>query len=464
MYDDLTYDIIDDGGDSEGFAYDDDYYEQPESSQPLASLLHLLQFCVKPTVTEAYASLLQLFAICLAFRAVTQIVRLPDPFHHLVSSLCGVLALYSTFGLQSAYPAFLALFGAVVIQTTHALYSSGRGYTVGAVFLLQLLLCELGLVSGDTWERIRGPQMVLTMKIVSYAFDLDSSALKFDAVAFLGYALCPGNLVFGPWTPFGDYMASFEYDAWDWKWLKRVLSSFFKSLFYFTLSVCFLEWAIPDQGSSKFALVYRDALLFRVGHYFVSFAAETSALVSGLWKVEITKPSAIEWPDSLVQVVIFWNLPIHRWLKTYVFRTSLPAGTFVAVMSTYLVSALLHGANAKLSAILLSLGLYTYVEHSLRSKMAEKFCACIGPRPCPKPCSVHKRHSTSNILVYAINLLFTLVAIFHLAYLGCILDTVMDTGENIVKDPFSRWAELGYVSHFMVGATAAIYGAMAIIW
>ena len=41
-------------------------------------------------------------------------------------------------------------------------------------------------------------------------------------------------------------------------------------------------------------------------------------------------------PRSLVEVVVSWNLPMHRWLKQYVFKqTRSRLGPGAAVMMTY---------------------------------------------------------------------------------------------------------------------------------
>ena len=62
-------------------------------------------------------------------------------------------------------------------------------------------------------------------------------------------------------------------------------------------------------------------------------------------------------PRSLVEVVTSWNLSMHKWLKNYVFRITRPKfGTFAAILLTYIASALLHGLNFQLAAVLLSLG------------------------------------------------------------------------------------------------------------
>ena len=72
---------------------------------------------------------------------------------------------------------------------------------------------------------------------------------------------------------------------------------------------------------------------------------------------------------------------MHRWLKQYVFKVSRSRlGPSAAVFCTYLASTLLHGLSGQLAAVLLSLGLYTWVEHSFRQKLADIMDASIGAR------------------------------------------------------------------------------------
>ena len=59
---------------------------------------------------------------------------------------------------------------------------------------------------------------------------------------------------------------------------------------------------------------------------------------------------------------------------------------------------MLHGLNFQLAAVLLSLGFYTYVEHSLRRKLAAAFDASITAT---KPYDPHAyRHKVAPILDY----------------------------------------------------------------
>ena len=40
------------------------------------------------------------------------------------------------------------------------------------------------------------------------------------------------------------------------------------------------------------------------------------------WEVDIAQPHNIEVPRSLVDVVVSWNIPMHKWLKKCKYITS----------------------------------------------------------------------------------------------------------------------------------------------
>ncbi|XP_073996182.1 protein-serine O-palmitoleoyltransferase por [Rhodnius prolixus] len=451
------YDTMMPEGDSYDLLEEDDYETENHGDYvKTQTFWEILRYCIRPTVLDAYANLLHLFLVCLIFRTVTQLVRVPSPFCHIVSSVCGFYIMFVFFHFSAFHTYGLVFASYFIMHFTVRTLGRCRGYTVSVIIFSYLILCEFSLVPTETWERIRGPQMMTAMKIISFAFDLDNGLIKRpDVYQYLGYCLCPSSNIFGPWISYNDYICAYDNDRWDYKWLKRIFISFVKSVLWFILSVCFLEWLIPNTSSLPW-LVYRDAMLFRVGHYFVSYVSETSALFGGFTKgVEVTRPLNIELPHSLVEVVVCWNLPMHRWLKTYVFRKTQAAGTFLAVMSTYVVSALLHGLNLRLEAVLLSLGIYTYVEHSLRSDLSEMFNACVSSKPCPTPCYKHKR-TTNNLIVHSTNIMFTVLAMFHLAYLGVLID-ITDSKPVTLENAFEVWHNVDYVSHIVVAFTYLIH-------
>ncbi|KAF7658692.1 hypothetical protein LDENG_00009260 [Lucifuga dentata] len=176
------------------------------------------------------------------------------------------------------------------------------------------------------------------------------------------------------------------------------------------------------------------------------------------WNMSVVKPLSVELPRSMVVVVTSWNIPMSRFLNTYVFKNAMKLGTFPAILLTYTASALLHGLSFHLAAVLLSLGFFTYVEHVLRKKLAAIFSACILSRRCSSDCG-HQHQK--EFWVKLMNLLFSLLTIFHLTYLGSMFDPGVD--EQEVEEGYAaihtiqRWSELGWAGHWLVFACWIFY-------
>lgn len=242
-----------------------------------------------------------------------------------------------------------------------------------------------------------------------------------------------------------------------------------------------------------FLTMYKKALEFRTGHYFVAYVSTVFAIVCGYQRdykseISVTRPLVIEFPQSMLHVVVHWNTPMHNWLKKCkpsfliyvnslskfniviimyyldVFEEVLKYGDqknkhrqrIIAVGTTYLISSLLHGLEHRLSAVLLSLAAYTYVEHLMRTKLASKF---------PRTFSHYSKHDyrhhistkylsssdNSTWPLWFINIMFTILNIIHLAYLGSIMDMSVNNSESIAyQDSFAPWHNVFYFSHFIM--------------
>ena len=137
-----------------------------------------------------------------------------------------------------------------------------------------------------------------------------------------------------------------------------------------------------------------------------------------------------------------------------VFRVVRPYGTFFAIVGTYGISALLHGLNLQLAAVLLSLGFYTYTEHVTRQKLASIFSACIQARKCGPNCG--HQWKANHWAIMTCNFCFSLLAVFHLAYLGLMFDSskLQEEGYSL-SHALKKWRWLNYSSHWIVFATFA---------
>ena len=329
--------------------------------------------------------------------------------------------------------------------------------------------------------------MILSMKIISLGFDMDTAIqwqqaeednskkdLKDGAkrqqktphdltkvpmiFEYFGYSLCPATCVFGPWVRYTDYLNIFDNPRWNATWLVKIIFTLLFSFMFLTISTCWNPWLIPNDNW-KWWLAYRDAMSFRASHYFVSYLGEATAVAGGFgfntelnhWNdMQIVQPHNIEVPRSLLDVVVSWNMPMHRWLKTYCFKPALRRfGSVAGIFATYAASTFLHGLNFQLGAVLFSLGLYTYTEHEVRKRLAQIFNASItARRPNLETGGIVYRHREGEFLVILVNLFFGLVACFHLAYLGVMFDQQPSQEEGYSwTHTLSKWESLDFLSH-----------------
>uniref|UniRef100_A0A3Q3KDZ3 Porcupine O-acyltransferase like n=1 Tax=Monopterus albus TaxID=43700 RepID=A0A3Q3KDZ3_MONAL len=222
--------------------------------------------------------------------------------------------------------------------------------------------------------------------------------------------------------------------------------------------LCYLVLLLSRHSSSRGLFLSLIILIYHLIGELHLIDMVTWHKIRGSQMTCVVKPLSVEIPRSMVMVVTSWNIPMSRWLKTYVFKNAMKLGTFAAILMTYTASALLHGLSFHLGAVLLSLGFITYVEHVLRKRLASIFSACILSRPCSSGCSHQHR---SEYWVMLLNLVFSLLAIFHLTYLGSMFDPGVD--EQDVEEGYAaihtiqRWSELNWASHWAVLACWVFY-------
>ncbi|XP_063885813.1 protein-serine O-palmitoleoyltransferase porcupine-like isoform X4 [Scylla paramamosain] len=450
--------------------YDEDVYELPvgesweeeeeETNMSTgASMSELYEYCVVPTVSDSSQHLYSLLAWSLIFLLTTRIVRPPAWLVHLMSATCGGIVTWGMFGHRCSYMVCLLAVGGLVLSLSHFVLKSRRGPFTCVSCVAFLIACELWLADPVDWHSIRGPQMIILMKVVSVGFDLDSSSLSRlpNILEMVGYILNPGTVIFGPWISFSSYKRVLQPFSWNLRLVLGVIIHLITCMIFLLLSTCFALWMVPDS-INKWAQAFRDAFSFRSSHYFVSYLSVTSAQLSGLDIREVARPAYIEIPRSLVEVVVYWNMPMHYWLKTYIFKTARNwFGIFWAILFTYSMSSLFHGLNFQLAAVLLSLGFYTYVEHSLRVKLASIFDACVLARPCPEKC--HHQYKKWSWIGIFINISFSVLAMVHLAYLGIMFDSnsqEQETGYSL-SHTLSKWASLSYSSHWIIFVCYIMY-------
>ncbi|EZA55010.1 hypothetical protein DMN91_009151 [Ooceraea biroi] len=451
FYDDedcLDYECLQDNNNE---MYDYDYADVDKET-----LHELYQYCLSPSLYDTGHYLLPLFGSTILFRLFVHTRYISYRIFHVLSVAIGLYIIQ-----HYAQESFLVLtiFALFSYGVLHAPKKWHGGIRICLSSLLIIAYCEFSM-QPVVWHKVRSMVMTMAMKVISVAIDTNGSDDLPDIYSYMGYMFCGVTCLFGPWVSFKDYLSLRCCNNQTRWWIIWGIGYAVLSFVFLSISNCWTQWIFVDN-SWKWLMAYRDALSFRTSHYFVSYIGSALLVFGGfpLPSSMIVKPFYIEFPRSLVQVVIYWNIPMHYWLKTYIFRPSIKRfGKFGAVTVTYLVSSLLHGLNFQLAAVLFSLGLYTYVEFQLRAMFAETFDACIASKQCAKHKCTHKYNSYNCWWVFMTNLAFAGLAMFHLAYLGLMFDTsdLQETGYNY-SHTIDKWAQLGFASHWIALATYCIY-------
>ncbi|CAI9744493.1 Hypothetical predicted protein [Octopus vulgaris] len=449
----------------EMYNYDDTVYQQPP-------LWQLLDTCVLPVIQQTITTVLPLAVACIVSKLVASLTvegrsetTIQRSVVHFSSGLFGLSILYNFFHSTMLYLLITAGLGYLVITITVFKCRPLCGICVSASVVLIIILLELFIVDSASWHKVRGSQMIMSMKIISLAFDVSDPAVSFlpDIWQYHGYVFNVGTVIFGPWISFHQYCTITQQSVrpMNLHWLFKLTKSILSALICLVMSTCAVGWLIQDHHW-KWLTAYRDAMSFRFSHYFVSYLSTLSLTLNGLgsthvngevlWDFDVTRPAYIEVPRSLVETVSNWNIPMHNWLKNYVFKIARPLGNFVAVLLTYAASSLLHGLNFQLAAVLLSLAFYSYIEHVFRQKLAKIYDACILAKKCKDNCSHSAKWNNPYVLIT--NLAFGLLSIFHLAYLGLMFDSSSQEEKGYdMRHTLDKWSSLGFLSHWVASGT-----------
>ncbi|KAM9785938.1 protein-serine O-palmitoleoyltransferase porcupine-like [Neosynchiropus ocellatus] len=442
--------------------------------------------CLLPTAQQGLEQVWQLLVICLLCRLLWML-GLPAVVKHLGTIGGGFYTLYLFFELHMIWVVLLSLLCYLFLFLCR--HSTMRGTFLSITVLIYLLLGELHMMDTTNWHKMRGSQMVVAMKAISLAFDMDRGVVTSvpSPIEFMGYIYFVGTVIFGPWISFSSYKEALEGRKLSFSWLWKVCVSWVKSQICLVISNCvapyLFPYFIPVYGDkllrgkkrrkirgipAKWLLAYENTMSFHFSNYFVGYLSETTTTLAGAgftdekdnlkWDLAVSKPLSIEFPRSMVEVVTSWNMPMSRFLHTYVFKSALKFGTFSAVMVTYTASALLHGLSFHLGAVLISLGFITYIEHVLRKRLAVIFNACILSKKCAANCN----HQNKKALwVYLINLVFSALAVLHLTYLGSVFNSSVDYMEededDITHHTIQKWSELSWTSHWVTFGSWILY-------
>lgn len=472
---------------------DVDYDTIFEENRPIFEWRNTYETCVIPSTLQIlwYISILIGWSfICrVGLAAFVRLQSRHEWILHTTSVFSGCCVLYITVGLNSLIIAFITGLSYLMFHLLNQLAFCRKN--MGIIMLAFTLSIHLGAEviwkRKLAWQVIKGSIMVAHMKIISVAFEIAESALKNqqnitvpDVFSFSGYIFMPSTLIIGPWIPFRTYLHSIhpKTSLLHYRWVIWCLICSVLSLSFINLSNCIVPLIFSNQ-SPVWMRIFRDALTVRCSHYFVSFLSQASIAAGGIslskeskanaWLGHmITKPLQIEFPRSLNTVVRSWNIPMHIFLKEHIFRGVYKRfrSQLLAIFITYLVSSLLHGEYLKIYLVLFSLATFGYIEYKLRLKIASAFNACVAANICRKPCHFkycpsHGCRSDGSIIVQVVNISFSILTIFHLAYLGAVMNesTEEEDAPEITGyyDYLKAWSIVSYANHWIALFTYLLF-------
>ncbi|KAL0064745.1 Lysophospholipid acyltransferase [Marasmius tenuissimus] len=356
------------------------------------------------------------------------------------------IALFFLLPMLNMYTGLLQLLGDMLFTYFVAKYHKGSAMPwIVFFFVLGHLMANhiIRVIYNLSYETIEvtGPQMVLVMKLTTYAWnvfdgrrkkeDLDAWQLANciteypSLVEFLGYCFYfPGFLV-GPYLIWSDYMSLVHENVFKDQKIKgskgRNLADGRKRVGYrkMFMGLAFLGTyvvfggqynytVILTSGFAKKTLLERIASLQLYGtmerckYYALWTLTEGASIITGLGFTGFTpsgqstwngaanvSPLAIEWPSNFKVLLDSWNMRANVWLRECVYKRVTPKGKkpgFWSSMMTFAVSAFWHGAAVGYYLTFLMGGFITTAARLVRSNVRPLVLPEVG-----KPAGLAKR-------------------------------------------------------------------------
>ncbi|KAF8627569.1 hypothetical protein AX15_004361 [Amanita polypyramis BW_CC] len=441
-----------------------------------------------------------IFCLLVAYPLGSVFIRVPSSkpaLRHLFSIVIAVF-FFSTLRL---YGAFFQLLGSIMGTYFIAKYDrSARMPWVVFAFVMGHLTINhiIRAIYGFGYETmdITGPQMVLTMKLTTFAWnvwdgrrlteDLDKWQLSKriadfpSLLAFLGYAFYFPGILVGPYLDYQEYndlvgetvFRKLEKD--DKAKASRLIPNGRKRVAYrkMFIGLIFLGIFVVFGGSHNFStaltpwfaslpLLHRIAAfqiygtLERSKYYAIWTLTEGASIVTGLgftgfgsdgestWdgaaNVRVTQ---IEFAPNFKVLLDSWNMKTNIWLRECVYKRVTPKGKKPGNMSsmiTFFTSAFWHGIAPGYYLTFLFGGFITTVARMARANIRPLLLPEAGQQPSPLK------------QLYDLGGIFLSILIVNYAAAPFMLLSV--------KDSLTVWSLLGWYGNVIIfGALAFFYG------
>ncbi|KDR74386.1 hypothetical protein GALMADRAFT_250302 [Galerina marginata CBS 339.88] len=432
--------------------------------------------------------------LLIAYPLGTLFIRVPSTqpaLRHLFSIF---VAIFFFFPVLKIYSAFFQLLGSILATYFIARYDkSWRMPWVVFVIVMGHLTVNhvIRVIYGFSYEtmEVTGPQMVLTMKLTTFAWnvydgrrkteDLDKWQLSKritqypSLLEFLGYSFYFPGILVGPYLDFPEYMELINETMFQHAHVKASLkeghrlppgrkraayTKMVMGLIYLGFFVVFgakYNYTISLKSDFvKMPLLKRIALYQLVGpverakYYAIWTLTEGASILTGLGFTDIidgkanwdgaanVKVWAIEFPSNFKVLLDSWNMKTNVWLRECVYKRVTPKGKKPGNMSqmiTFFTSAFWHGIASGYYLTFLMGGFITAAARQARANF----------RPLLLPPASNPNASPS-FLKHVYDLLGIVLSAMILNYTAAPFILLTAT------DSITTWNRLGWYGHVIV--------------
>lgn len=414
----------------------------------LFGLFPLCYIYQKYIQTKANSTLKHLFSICFGLFVCVYCFGITSPFHSIFTSLV-VYCLMKWFPKQSGYASFV--FCMLYVSLLHI-------YRMWNYWMI--------------WSMdIAGVQMLLTIKLTSYAFEYSdrySDQLQQmnccelpNIIEWYGYVYFFPSFLVGPTISFDNYRTFINSN-------REISSDTFKLGIYKLIPAMLLlmilyckryfpiEYMMSDEFSqcsfyTKIWYLILSQFIIRCKYYFAWTFSYACYLVCGVNEIVNGKQTVsipevglnvnileIETAQNIYQITNNWNICTNEWLKDHIYKRSIILG-FKKQHSTYItniVSALWHGFYPGYIITFVTGGMLTELGRLIRSQI--------------RPYFLSKNESKFDILKKMYDMICLFMVITLMAY------TTVPFQVFGFWETYAIWYNLYFVGHIFMGIAVVL--------
>ncbi|KAH9483154.1 Lysophospholipid acyltransferase [Psilocybe cubensis] len=435
--------------------------------------------------------------LLIAYPLASIFVRIPSSqpaLRHLYSI---VVALLFFFPVLQIYSAFFQLLGSILATYFVTKYdkSSRMPWVVFTIVMGHLTVNHvIRAIYGFSYEtmEVTGPQMVLTMKLTTFAWNVYDGRRKEEELdkwqlskritqypsllEFLGYSFYFPGILVGPYLDYPEYMELINETMFQHAHVKAALkdghrlppgrkraayTKMFMGLVYlgaFVLLGPTYNFSVALKPGFTDMPLWKRILVFQLGgpierakYYAIWTLTEGASVLTGLgftdfglhgkpnWdRAANVKVWTIEFPSNFKVLLDAWNMKTNVWLRECVYKRVTPKGKKpgnLSQMITFFTSAFWHGIASGYYLTFIMGGFITAAARQARANFRPLLVPPTAPNTPPPPPTLIKRiYDIGSIALSAMILNYSASAFIILSG----------------RDSITTWKALGWYGHIII--------------